>query len=100
MPRPASLSAPPPAILPPSLPARPAWISAPANMHRAPFPRPSVKSLLLAIALFLLTMCTALAAGTQFAVTFAQKQQASGTELLHAYALFYRHPAGLLAGLP
>src|SRR5277367_1406751 len=68
--------------------------------YRQPFPRPSLKSLLLAVVLFLLTLCTALAAGTQFAVTFKQNQPASFTELFHAFALFYQHPAALLAGLP
>jgi membrane-associated protease RseP (regulator of RpoE activity) len=55
---------------------------------------------LLAILLFLLTLCTALAAGTQFAITFAHNQPASFTDLFNAYTLFYKNPAALLAGLP
>jgi membrane-associated protease RseP (regulator of RpoE activity) len=59
-----------------------------------------MKSLLLAILLFLLTLATALAAGTQFAITFAHNQPASFSELLNAYTLFYKNPPALLAGLP
>jgi membrane-associated protease RseP (regulator of RpoE activity) len=69
-------------------------------MVREDFPHPSVRSLLLAIGLFSLTLCTALAAGTQFAVTFAQNRPASFDEIFRAYTLFYRNPAALLAGLP
>jgi membrane-associated protease RseP (regulator of RpoE activity) len=78
----------------------PAWRQVADQRYRQPFPQPSLKSLLLAILLFLLTLCTALAAGTQFAVTFKQNQPGSFTELFHAYALFYQHPVALLAGLP
>jgi membrane-associated protease RseP (regulator of RpoE activity) len=77
-----------------------AWRPMPQQRYGQQFPRPSLKSLLLAVALFLLTLGTALAAGTQFAVTFKQNQPGSFTELFHAYALFYQHPAALLAGLP
>jgi len=76
------------------------WLPAPAGAYRPSFPRPSVKSLLLAILLFLLTLATALAAGTQFAATFAHNQPGSFSELFDAYALFYKNPAALLAGLP
>jgi membrane-associated protease RseP (regulator of RpoE activity) len=62
--------------------------------------RPSLKSLILAVALFLLTLCTCLAAGTQFAVAYANKQAASVDEFLRAFTLFYKDPAALLAGLP
>jgi len=67
---------------------------------REEFPHPSLRSLLLAIALFLFTLCTALAAGTQFAITFAQNRPASFDELLNAYTLLYKNPHALLAGLP
>jgi len=50
--------------------------------------------------LFLLTLCTCLAAGTQFANAYSQNQAASFDEFVRAYKLFYQHPAGLLAGLP
>ena len=63
-------------------------------------PRPSVKSLILAGALFLLTLCTCLVAGTQFAAAYAQDNAASVDEFLGAFRLLYKHPAGLAAGLP
>jgi membrane-associated protease RseP (regulator of RpoE activity) len=63
-------------------------------------PRPSIKSLVLAVALFLITLCTSLAAGTQFAASYAQNEAVSFDELAKAYTLFYKNPAGLLAGLP
>ena len=80
--------------------AQSAWLPTPVDTYTYQFPRPSIKSLLLAILLFLLTLATALAAGTQFAVTFAHNQPASFTELLNAYTLFYKNPSALLAGLP
>jgi membrane-associated protease RseP (regulator of RpoE activity) len=61
---------------------------------------PSRKSLVIACALFLLTLCTCLAAGTQFAAAYAQNQAASGEEWVKAFALFYKNPAGLAAGIP
>ena len=79
---------------------QPAWRPVAEQRIHQPFPRPSIKSLLVAVALFLLTLGTALAAGTQFAVTFKRSEPASFTELLHAYQLFYQHPGALLAGLP
>jgi membrane-associated protease RseP (regulator of RpoE activity) len=63
-------------------------------------PRPSKKSLVLAVALFLLTLCTCLVAGTQFAVAYAQNKAVSIDELGRAFTLLYKNPAGLLAGLP
>jgi len=50
--------------------------------------------------LFLLTLCTCLAAGTQFAAAFANNQAASIGEWVKALTLFYKHPAGLAAGIP
>jgi len=63
-------------------------------------PRPSRKSLGLAVVLFLLTLCTCLVAGTQFAVAYAHNQAVSIDEWKRAFTLFYKNPAGLLAGLP
>lgn len=63
-------------------------------------PRPSRKSLVLAVVLFLLTLCTCLVAGTQFAVAYAHNQAVSIDEFERAFTLFYKNPAGLLAGLP
>lgn len=78
------------------------WSALPprAQFYVPVLPRPSVKSLILAIALFLLTLCTCLAAGTQFAFAYANNQSASLDEFLRAFTLFYKNPAGLLAGLP
>ena len=56
--------------------------------------------LIIACLLFLLTLCTCLAAGTQFAISYANNQAASLDEFVHAFKLFYQHPAGLIAGLP
>jgi len=63
-------------------------------------PRPSLKSLYLAGVLFLLTLCTCLVAGTQFAFAYAQNQAVSFDEFLSAFTLFYKHPPALAAGLP
>jgi membrane-associated protease RseP (regulator of RpoE activity) len=62
--------------------------------------RPTTRTLILSGVLFLLTLCTCLAAGTQFANAYSQNLAASFDEFVHAYKLFYQHPAGLLAGLP
>jgi membrane-associated protease RseP (regulator of RpoE activity) len=71
-----------------------------AQFYVPVLPRPSVKSLILAVALFFVTLCTCLAAGTQFAIAYANNQAASIDEFLRAFTLFYKSPAGLLAGLP
>ena len=62
--------------------------------------RPSRRSLVIACVLFLLTLCTSLAAGTQFAAAFAKDEAASVDEWVSALELFYKHPAGLAAGIP
>ncbi len=62
--------------------------------------RPSWKSLLIACVLFLLTLCTCLVAGTQFAFAYVHNQAVSLDELLRAFTLLYKHPAALIAGLP
>ena len=72
----------------------------PAKFYVPVLQRPSLKSLILAVALFLLTLGTCLAAGTQFAVAYANQQAASLDEFLRAFTLFYKDPAALLAGLP
>ena len=85
-----------------SLPAQIDWSAAPLRewyFPRVP-PRPSVRSLLLAVLLFLLALCTSLVAGTQFAVAYRHNQAVSFDELLRAFQLFYKHFAGLAAGLP
>jgi membrane-associated protease RseP (regulator of RpoE activity) len=62
--------------------------------------RPPRKMLIIACILFLLTLCTCLAAGTQFAVAYANNQSASLDEYVRAFKLFYQHPIGLAAGIP
>jgi membrane-associated protease RseP (regulator of RpoE activity) len=56
--------------------------------------------LIIACVLFLFTLCTCLAAGTQFAIAYTNNQSASIDEFVRAFKLFYQHPAGLAAGLP
>ncbi|HXL23093.1 MAG TPA: site-2 protease family protein [Candidatus Dormibacteraeota bacterium] len=83
-------------------PVEPAWTAEwpdPAMYEPAVRP-PSRKSLLIACVLFLLTLCTCLAAGTQFAAAYAQDRAASFDEWEKAFTLFYKNPAGLLAGIP
>jgi membrane-associated protease RseP (regulator of RpoE activity) len=75
-------------------------LPSPAQFYVPVLPRPSVKSLVLAVALFLLTLCTCLAAGTQFVIAYANNQAASLDDFLRAFSLFYKDPAALLAGLP
>lgn len=76
-----------------------------AHLSRDRFPepvyrRPPGKTLLLAILLFFLALCTCLAAGTHFARAYAQDQAASTEEFMRAFTLFYKDPAALIAGLP
>ena len=63
-------------------------------------PHPSTRSLILASALFLLTLVTSLLAGTHFAAAYANNQAASFDTFLETFRLLYRHPDSLLAGLP
>jgi membrane-associated protease RseP (regulator of RpoE activity) len=73
----------------------------PGEPQQATAPRrPSLKSLVLAGVLFLLTLCTCLVAGTQFAMAYAQNNAGSVDEFLGAFTLFYKNPAGLARGLP
>ena len=53
-----------------------------------------------ACVLFFLTLCTCLAAGTQFAIAYANNYAASVDEFIRAFRLFYQQPGGLVAGLP
>jgi hypothetical protein len=70
------------------------------SYYNAAPPRPSRKSLVLAGALFLLTLCTCLAAGTQFSTAFANNESVSVDEFFRAFKLLYQHPTALLSGLP
>ena len=82
-------------------PAPPDWrYNAPPPYFAALPNRPSTKSFLLACALFLLTLCTCLVAGTHFALAYAHNQAVSWDAFLNAFTLIYRHPLALAAGLP
>lgn len=78
------------------------WRSIPdhAAYYQAALPRPSRRSLFLAIGLFLLTLVTSLAAGTHFAAAYANDQAASFDVFLQTFPSVYHHPALLLSGLP
>ncbi len=87
---------------PPPIPINIDWRAIPfgESQYTAGPRRPPVKTLIIAGVLFLLTLCTCLVAGTQFAIAYAQNQAVSIDELVRAFALFYKNPAGLAAGLP
>jgi membrane-associated protease RseP (regulator of RpoE activity) len=61
---------------------------------------PSVRSLLLAIGLFSLTLLTSLLAGAHFAAAYSRNQAASFDAFFQAFALAFHHPSWLLSGLP
>ena len=96
------MSTPPQQNPPPSIPVNLDWRAIPCgpSAYTIVPPRPSLKSLYLAGVLFLLTLCTCLVAGTQFAVAYAKNQAVSLDEFVNAFTLFYKHPAALAAGLP
>ena len=87
---------------PASIPVNIDWRAVPlGEWHHAPVPhRPSTRSLILAVVLLLAALCTCLVAGTQFAIAYAHNRAVSIDELLKAFTLFYKNPAGLAAGLP
>jgi len=80
----------------------PVWPPSPTSSryYIATPPHPSIRSLILASGLFLLTLGTSLLAGTHFAAAYANNQAASFDTFLGTFRLLYRHPASLLAGLP
>lgn len=92
----------PPPENPPSIPLNADWSAAlPAGVRYTPVPsRPSKKMFILACILFFLTLGTCLVAGTQFANAYAQNEAFSFEEFLRSFALFYKNPLGLAAGLP
>lgn len=61
---------------------------------------PSLHSLLLAAALFLLTLLTSLLAGAHFASAYAHNQAVSLDTFFQLFPLAYHHPSLLLSGLP
>ena len=96
------MTPPPPEKPFPPVPAHYDWRAAAfQERYYEPIPyRPPVRSLVLASTLFLLTLCTSLVTGTQFAMAYAHDQAVSFDELLRAFTLFYKNPAALAAGLP
>lgn len=78
------------------------WRAAPIPpFYYSPVPRhPPLKTLVVACALFLLTLCTCLVAGTHFAAAYAQNQAVSWDEFIRALTLLYRQPLALVSGLP
>lgn len=70
------------------------------GMQPARGAHPPLKSLILACALFLLTVFTCLAAGRQFAVAYAHNEAVSVKEFVRSLVLLYKSPAALLAGWP
>ena len=65
-----------------------------------PAPLPKPKKLWLAILLFVVTFLTCLAAGRQFAISFANGQAASFDELEVSMKLLYKDPTALTSGFP
>jgi membrane-associated protease RseP (regulator of RpoE activity) len=82
--------------------AQTAWRETPAaRFYSVQAPRRlPVRSLIISCGLFLLTLCTCLVAGTQFAGAYAHNQAVSWDDFVRAYSLVYRHPLELAAGLP
>lgn len=80
----------------------PAWpqVRPPAVSYRAVSLHPSVRSLVLASTLFLLTLLTSLVAGAHFTAAYAHNQAASFDAFFQTFRLVYLHPASLLAGIP
>jgi len=65
-----------------------------------PAPLPKPKKLWLAILLFAVTFLTCLAAGRQFAISFANGQAASSAEFVVSMKLLYKDPTALASGFP
>lgn len=59
-----------------------------------------LKSLILACGLFALTLVTCLAAGAQFAASYAHNQAVSLDEFVRSFQLAYHNPRALFSGLP
>ncbi len=77
------------------------WRAAPQNYWAAAYPRRR-GSLLLALALFLMTVVSTLAVGAQFALAYANNQApfSNGFDLLGFYGAIFTEPGLLLLGLP
>jgi membrane-associated protease RseP (regulator of RpoE activity) len=71
-----------------------------APYYQAAQVQPSTRSLVIAGALFFLTLLTCLVAGAQFAAAYEHNQAASFDALFKTFSASYHHPALLLSGLP
>jgi hypothetical protein len=80
----------------------PPWrfIPSSSSYYQPSLPKQSLRSFILAIGLFLLTLITSMLAGTHFAAAFAHNQAASFDAFAQTFPLLYRNPALLLTGLP
>jgi membrane-associated protease RseP (regulator of RpoE activity) len=80
----------------------PAWpqVRPPSAYYRAVPLHPSFRSLVLATALFFLTLLTSLVAGAHFTAAYAHNQAASFDAFFQTFRLAYLHPAYLLNGVP
>jgi membrane-associated protease RseP (regulator of RpoE activity) len=80
----------------------PAWrqVRPPAAYDRAVSLHPSPRSIVLAAALFLLTLLTSLVAGAHFTTAYAHNQAASFDAFFQTFRLAYLHPSYLLNGVP
>jgi membrane-associated protease RseP (regulator of RpoE activity) len=81
-------------------PSRPEIVIPAYEPYSFPQPKPSLRSLLLAIGLFIVTMISVLAAGVQFATAYAAGQQPALDEFAESYFRPFTHPRMLLLGLP
>jgi membrane-associated protease RseP (regulator of RpoE activity) len=59
-----------------------------------------MRSLLVAVVLFVLTLLTSLVAGAHFAAAYAHNQSASLDALMQTFRIAYHHPSFMLSGLP
>ena len=71
-----------------------------AAYYQAARVHPSLRSLLTATGLFLLTLLTSLLAGAHFAAAYAHGQAASFDTLFRMFTQAYRQPGVLLSGMP
>ncbi len=78
--------------IPPYYPPPSRYSSVPAH--------PPLKTLFIAIFLFLVTLCTCLVAGAHFAAAYAENEAVNFDEFINALTLLYKHPVALISGLP
>jgi membrane-associated protease RseP (regulator of RpoE activity) len=84
------------------VPQSPVWPSRQDSgiFYRATPAHPPLRSLVLAVGLFFITLLSSLIAGAQFALAYAHNQAASLAALLGTFSAAYHRPTLLLSGLP